>query len=89
LLQAAVPWAFTQPAPHAEQFVVVFACVSQPGDPTEQSNQPGSQLVTEQVPLPQDSVACGKSHATPQSPQSASVRMFFSQPLPRSPSQLL
>jgi hypothetical protein len=69
--------------------VVVFAWVSQPGDPAEQSNQPGSQLVTVQVPVPQDSVACGRSQATLQSPQSTRVRMFFSQPLPRSPSQLL
>lgn len=89
LLQAAVPRAFTQPAPQAEQFVVVLACVSQPGEPVEQSNQPGLQLVTEQVPVAHVSVEFGRSQATPQSPQSARVRMFFSQPLPRSPSQLL
>jgi len=53
------------------------------------SSKPVAQPVTVQVPLAHDSDAFGKSHSTPQSPQSLSVRMLRSQPLFGSESQLL
>jgi hypothetical protein len=78
-----------QLCPQSEQFETVPAGVSQPGAVAEQSNQPMLQEATVHVPVEQDSLAFGRLQPTPQSPQFESDRMFVSQPLPGSPSQLL
>jgi hypothetical protein len=82
-----LPCEFVQASPHDAQLVFVPRGSQVPSLP--QSSKPALQPVTVQVPLEHDSVAFGMSQGMPQSPQSVSVRMFFSQPLFGSESQLL
>jgi hypothetical protein len=88
--QLVEPWAFEHEFPHERQCVSVPSCVSQPVDAfMSQFPQPLVHAPSVQVPAPHDSAAFGRSQSTSQSPQSVRVRMLRSQPLPRSPSQLL
>lgn len=80
LPQLVVPWLLLQASPQLVQLVVVPSCVSQPGA-LVQSAQPVSQLVSLQLPVLQDSLACGKSQVAPQPPQLAAVFKRDSQPL--------
>lgn len=71
------------------QFASVPSGVSQPV-PAFMSQLPKApvQPTSAQLPVEHDSVAFARSQSTSQSPQSVSVRMLRSQPLPRFPSQL-
>lgn len=62
--------------PHA---AVVLSCVSQPGEAV-QFPQSASQAPIVQVPVEHEAEAWRNEHATPQSPQSVTVRMLRSQP---------
>lgn len=89
-LQLTWPCAFEQPLPHERQFVSVPSGVSQPVA-AFMSQLPKFPMHAESThdPLVHDSLAFVRSQSTSQSPQSLSERMLRSQPLPRSPSQLL
>ena len=93
-LQAELPWALVHDSLQVRQLEVVPFGVSQPAL-LLQSRKPAFAVppvvlhaTREQVPVEHDAVAFGWLQVTPQSPQSVSVRMLRSQPLPRSPSQL-
>lgn len=75
------PWhvPFTQPAAHSQPFDVI----------PSQFVKPASHCWIWQAPVPHDSVACGRSQTTPQSPQSCSVWIDFSQPSSNWPLQFL
>ena len=88
-LQLTWPCVLEQPLPQAAQFVSVPRGVSQPVEGfASQLPQFAAQAPSAQLPLVHDSAAFARSQSTSQSPQSVSVRMLRSQPLPRSPSQL-
>jgi hypothetical protein len=85
---APVAWAGEHPTPQAPQFTSVVRDASHPSaSMLLQSAQGVSQLVIRQAPVAQDSVARGRSHATPQAAQLVSVVSEVSQPLARMPSQ--
>jgi hypothetical protein len=86
-VHALLPCEFVQALPQLAQLVLVPSGSHVPSLP--QSSKPALQPVTVQVPLAQLSVAFGMSQGMPQSPQLVSVRMFRSQPLLGSESQLL
>ncbi len=86
-VHALLPWEFVQAFPQLAQLVLVPSGSQVPSPP--QSSKPALQPVTVQLPLAQLSVAFGMSQGMPQSLQSVSVRMFRSQPLFGSESQLL
>jgi hypothetical protein len=86
-LQAVVPCGLTQASPQLWQLLSEPSGVSQPAA-LVQSAKPGLQVESKQVPVAQLSVAFGRSHVMPQSPQLASVRTLVSQPLAALPSQL-
>jgi len=86
-VQAVVPFAFVHCTVQEPQAAVVLSCVSQ-SPPAVQSPQPASQPVITQLPVAHDSPPCGKAQATPQLPQSLSVRTSRSQPLSGFVSQL-
>jgi hypothetical protein len=77
--QLVVPWEFVHWTLQDPQAAVVFSCVSQPGDAV-QLPQSTSQAPIVQVPVAHEAVACRNEQATPQSPQSVTVRMLRSQP---------
>jgi hypothetical protein len=87
-LQLVEPWVFVQASPQPRQSLSVPSWVSQPACMAEQSRQPVSQLVSVHVPVPHDSLACGRLHATPQPPQSVRVASDRSQPFDTWLSQL-
>jgi hypothetical protein len=85
-----VPCEFEQTSPHAEQFVAVPSCVSQPfAVLPSQLAKPAAQVPNVHVPVEHDALAFVKLHGTLQSPQSVSVRMLRSQPFSAFASQLL
>ena len=83
-----MPWVFVQASPHPRQSVSVPSWVSQPACILEQSRQPESQVVSVQAPVPHDSLACGRLHATLHPPQSVRVVSDRSQPFDTWLSQL-
>ena len=83
-----VPLALLQASPQLAQLASVPRVVSQPAAAV-QSPKPALQVPMVQVPVAHDAAAFGKPHATPQSPQLVSERMFVSQPFSTLVSQLL
>jgi hypothetical protein len=86
-VQVVLPLSFWHCTLQEPQAAVVLSCVSQ-SPPGVQSPQPASQPVMTQVPVVHDSPPCANEQATPQLPQSVSVRMLRSQPLSGFESQL-
>jgi hypothetical protein len=88
-MQLVEPCGFAHELPHERQLESVPSGVSQPVAAfMSQLPKPVEHVPSVHVPDEHDSAAFARLQSTSQSPQSVSVRMLRSQPLPRLPSQL-